>query len=83
MEFPIATAKKEFSKILRETQKGPVILTRRGRPDIVMLTYADYERLRRLQAYQQLLKIAEEMRGKGIRVSELHEESRRDLEERS
>lgn len=83
MEFPIATAKKEFSKILRETQKGPVILTRRGRPDIVMLSYADYERLRRLQAYQQLLKIAEEMRGKGIRVSELHEESRHDLEERS
>ncbi|MBI5829241.1 MAG: type II toxin-antitoxin system Phd/YefM family antitoxin [Chloroflexi bacterium] len=83
MEFPVTSAKKEFSKILRETQKGPVILTRRGQPDIVLLTYADYQQLRRFQAYQRMINLADTMQGKGLRVSKLHEESRRELEERA
>jgi len=82
MEYPIALAKKEFSRILRETRKGPVIITRRGQPDIVLLAYADYERLRRLQAFQQVLRLANELRDKGVTATELYEVSRRELEER-
>jgi len=82
MEYPIAVAKKEFSRILRETRKGPVIITRRGQPDIVLLAYADYERLRRLQAFQQVLRLANELRDKGVTATELYEVSRRELEER-
>ncbi len=83
MEFPIAVAKKEFSRILRETQKGPVILTRRGRPDVVLLAYAEYQRLRRLQAYQRMLHLAAQLRDTGITASKLYEASRSELEARS
>jgi len=82
MEYPIALAKKEFSRLLRETRKGPVIIMRRGQPDIVLLAYADFERLRRLQAFQQVLRLANELRDKGVTATELYEASRRELEER-
>jgi len=82
MEYSIAVVKREFSRILRETRKGPVIVTRRGQPDIVLLAYADYERLRRLQAFQQVLRLAHELRDKGVTATELYEASRRELDER-
>jgi len=55
---------------------------RRGQPDIVLLAYADFERLRRLQAFQQVLRLANELRDKGVTATELYEASRRELEER-
>ena len=82
MKYPIAVAKTEFSRLLREAQQGPVIITRRGRPDVVLLAYDDYERLRRLQAYQQTLRLSAKLRDSGLTASELYETSRQDLEER-
>lgn len=82
MEFTIAEAKKEFSRILRETKEGPVVITRRGEPEAVVLAYADYEALRRLQAYQQILGLSRELRETGLPAAELYEASRRDLESR-
>ena len=83
MEYPIAVAKSEFSRLVRDAHKEPVIITRRGQPDVVLLAYADYERLRRLQAYQQTLQIAAKLRESGVTASDLYETSRRELEERS
>jgi prevent-host-death family protein len=83
MEYPIAVAKSEFSRLVREAHKEPIIITRRGQPDVVLLAYADYERLRRLQAYQQTLHIAAKLRESGVTASDLYETSRRELEERS
>lgn len=76
-------AKSEFSRLLREAHKEPVIITRRGRPDVVLLAYDEYERLRRLQAYQQVLNLAAKLRDSGLTASELYEASRQELEERS
>lgn len=83
MEYPIGVAKTEFSRLIREAHKQPIIITRRGRPDVVLLAYDDYERLRRLQAYEQTLRIAAKLRDSGITASELYETSRRELDERS
>ena len=83
MEYPIGVAKNEFSRLLREAHEAPVIITRRGKPDVVLLAYDDYERLRRLQAYQQTLRIAARVRDCGVTARELYETSRQELEERS
>lgn len=82
MVYPIAVAKKEFSRLLREAQQRPVIITRRGQPDVVVMAYAEYEQLRRLQAYQRMLRLADQLRDSGVTASELYEASRRELEER-
>lgn len=83
MEYPIGVAKSEFSRLLREAREGPVIITRRGEPEVVLLAYDDYKRLRRLQAYQQVVRLSNELRGSGVNVQELQESSREELEKRS
>jgi prevent-host-death family protein len=83
MEYPIGVAKTEFSRLVREAKQGPVIITRRGEPEVVLLAYDDYERLRRVQAYQQTLRLSAKLRDSGVRASELYETSRQELEERS
>ena len=83
MEYPIAVAKNEFSRLLREAHQEPVIITRRGRPDVVLLGYKEYERLRRLQAYQQLPGLAAKLRDSGLTAGELYRASRQELEERA
>lgn len=82
MEYSIGVAKTEFSRLLREAKQGPVIITRRGRPDVVMLAYDDYEQLRRLQAYQQTLRLSARLQESGLTAGELYQSSRRELEER-
>lgn len=82
MEYPIAAAKKDFSRLLRETRKAPVIITRRGKPDVVVMAYSEYEKLRRLQAYQEMLRLARELRETGVTAEELLIASRAELEDR-
>jgi len=82
MEYPIGVAKTEFSRLVREAHKEPIIITRRGQPDVVLLAYTDYERLRRLQGYQQMLDIARKLRSSGVTATELYETSRQELEDR-
>jgi prevent-host-death family protein len=82
MEYPIGVAKTEFSRLLREAQQEPVVITRRGQPDVVMLAYAEYEQLRRLQAYQQTLRLSARLQDSGLTASDLYQSSRQELEER-
>jgi prevent-host-death family protein len=82
MEYPIGVAKSEFSRLLREARESPVIITRRGEPEVVLLAYDDYKRLRRLQAYQQMIRLSNQLRDSGVTVQELQESSREELEDR-
>lgn len=59
-----------------------MILTRRGRPDVVLLAYAEYLRLRRIQAYQHMLRLATQLCDTGLTASELYAASRSELEAR-
>jgi prevent-host-death family protein len=83
MEYSIGVAKSEFSRLLREAREAPVIITRRGEPEVVLLAYDDYRRLRRLQAYQQMVRLSNQLRDCGVTVQELQEASRDELEKRS
>jgi prevent-host-death family protein len=80
MKYPIAMAKSAFSRLIGEAHREPVIITRRGRPDVVLLAYDEYERLRRRQAYQQVLNLAAKLRDSGLTAGELYAASRQELE---
>ena len=57
-----------------------MIITRRGRPDAVVLGYEAYQQLRRRSAYADMLGLAKELREAGVTASDLYEASRKDLE---
>ncbi len=82
MRYAVAEAKKSFSRLLREAQTQPVVITRHGKPEAVMMSYTEYNRLRRLQAYEQLLALNERLRGQGPLVDDLLQASRADLDQR-
>ncbi len=78
----IAEAKSGFSKLLKRARKDLVIVTRRGKPDAVILPFDEYEHLRRLRAYSSMVRLSRELKEVGVTATELYEASRRELEER-
>lgn len=82
LRVSIAEAKSSLSDLLKHARTAPVIVTRRGQPDAVILPYDEYERLQRLRAYARMAHLARELREAGVTATELYEESRRELEER-
>ena len=83
MRVSIAKAKSGFSQLLKHARREPVIVTRRGKPDSVILPYDEYEDLRRMGAYSNIVRLSHELRDSGVRASELYEASRSELEGRS
>jgi len=79
----IAEAKSGFSAVLKRARKELVIVTRRGKPEVVILPFAEYERLQRLRAYSNMVRLSSELGEVGVTATELYEASRRELEERS
>jgi len=84
-QVSIAEAKRDLTKLLREAEEKQteIVVTRRGEPFMVILRYEDYERLERLRGYLNMVRISEELKDSGISATEVYEESRRELEERS
>ena len=82
MSVTIAVAKRDLSELIKKAKEEPVVITRRNVPDVVIISYEEYLRLQRLQAYLGILRMAEELKGRGLNARELYEESRRELEER-
>lgn len=82
LKVSIAEAKSGLSDLLKQARSSPVIVTRRGQPDAVILPYEEYERLQRLRAYAGMVRLARELREAGVTATEIYEESRRELEER-
>ena len=82
LRVSIAEAKSGFSQLLRHARKEPVIVTRRGKPDSVILPLDEYERLRRLRAYSTMVRLSQELKDCGVTASELYEASRDELDGR-
>jgi len=75
IKVSIAEAKSDFAKLLKYAREEPVIITRRGNPDAV-------QRLRRLKAHLSMVQLSRELEQTGVTVTELYEDSRRELEGR-
>ncbi|OGW33221.1 MAG: hypothetical protein A2X59_04255 [Nitrospirae bacterium GWC2_42_7] len=81
----VAEGKRDFSGILKEAEnkKEDVIVTRRGEPVCVIMPYKEYQSIKRIRSYMRMVEISKGMKGKKVKVSDLLEESRKQLEERS
>ncbi len=82
VKVSVAEARKDLSRLLKRAREDLLVITRRGEPDVVILPFEEYERLRRLRAYSRLVRLSDQLAGTGIKATELYEESRRELEER-
>ena len=83
MDISIAEAHNRLSQLLEQARKGPVTITRRGKPVGVLITSDEYERLRQVQAYLQMISLAHTLRESGLSATELYQASRDELEGRA
>ena len=58
INVPIADAHNRLSALLKKVQKTPILLTRRGKAVGVLIAPEEYEQLRKVQAYMQLINIS-------------------------
>jgi len=83
LKVNITEGKRDFTKIIQSLKKDKeVIITKRGKPVAVIITYEQFKNLKRLSDWVSMLKIAEKMQKKGVKAKELYEASRKELEER-
>ena len=80
----IADGKRLFSRLVDEVSKGKgkVLVTKRGKPVAVILSYQEYEKRRRMEGFTKVMEARKDFEGSGLRASEIYEESRVALEER-
>ena len=78
---PVADVKARFSSYIRESEKGPIVVTRNGRPVAVLLSIDDDEELERLilsrsSQFKEILQTARQQirAGKGIPHDEFWQE---------
>jgi len=82
MYISVAEAHNRLSHWLKKVKDGPITITKRGKPVGVIIAPEEYERLRRVQAYLQMLRLSRSLRESGVSATELFQTSRQELEER-
>jgi prevent-host-death family protein len=82
MHISVSEAHNRLSRWLDRVEEGPVTITRRGKPVGVIISPEEYERLRQVQAYLEMLRLADSLRESGATANELFRASREKLEER-
>ena len=80
MNISIADAHNRLSALLKEVEKSPVVITRRGKAVGVLISPAEYERLSQVQAYLQMIDLSHRLRDSGTSAAELYRASRGELE---
>jgi prevent-host-death family protein len=83
IDVPIAEAHNRLSALLKKVQKGPIMLTRRGKPVGVILSPEEYDRLRQFEAFSQVVQLSRSLRESGVSAADLYRTSRDELEGRS
>lgn len=77
----VAEVKAKFSGYLKASEKGPVVVTKNGKPVAMLLAISDEDEIERMilaysPKFQSLLEVAEEQirEGKGLRHEEFWQE---------
>lgn len=74
--FTALEAKNRFGQVIDAAQRGPVTVTRQGRPSVVILSAEEYQR-RQGRAWRNLLAVMDETgsyaSGKGLTEEDLDE----------
>ena len=80
----VTEAKNRLTQLLREAERGAsVVITRDDRPVAVLVSQATYQSTKRQLIAIRLRRLRDNLVGSGIDATEIFEESRRQLEERS
>jgi len=83
-EISVSEAKRDLTALLKKVQDGEAaIITRRGKPVGAVMGFREYQKLKKLRAYDAVLQLSQELADCGITASELYEQSRRELEEKA
>lgn len=80
----IAGGKKDFSHLVKEVEKKDedIVITRRGEPVAVLLSYKSYKEIRRRNAYKKILSARGTFLKIDISAEEAYIESKKQLEDR-
>jgi len=80
----IAEGKKGFSHLVKEAveKEEGIVVTKRGEPVAVLLSYTEYRKIKRQKAYEKILNARKVFSKVKISVKEIYKESRKHLEER-
>jgi len=83
MNISVAEAHNRLSHWLKQVRKSPIVITRRGRAIGVIVDPEEYESLRQVKAYLQMMSLSETLREGNVSAAELYRASRDELEQRS
>jgi len=83
MNISIAEAHNRLSHWLKQVHKSPVIITRRGKAVGVIMDPEEYEDLRQVRAYLQMLNLSQVLREGDLTAAELYRAAHSELEERT
>ena len=83
MDISIVGARNRLSQLLIQARKGPITITRRGKPVGVIITSEEYERLRQVHAYLQMVSLSHALRESGLTAADLYRTSRDELEDKT
>lgn len=82
MIVTITEAHNRLSHWLKRIPDRPITITHRGKAVAVLVAPEEYERLRQVQAYLDMLRLSHSLRDARVTGSELSEASRAELEAR-
>ncbi|HSB06579.1 MAG TPA: type II toxin-antitoxin system Phd/YefM family antitoxin [Thermodesulfobacteriota bacterium] len=80
----VAEGKKGFSRLIQDAmkKKEEIVVTKRGKPVAVILSYEEYQHSKRAEGYRKILSIREDFRKAGLSADNIYKESRKQLEKR-
>jgi prevent-host-death family protein len=82
MDISIAEAHNRLSALLKQVEKEPVTITRRGKAVGVLISPGEYESLNQVRAYLQMINLAHTLR-ESAAAGEIYRASRAELEDES
>jgi prevent-host-death family protein len=82
MWVSITEVHNRLSYWLKKVPEQPVTITRRGKPVGVLVSPEEYDRLRQVQAYLEMLRLSHSLNDSDVTADELLEVSREQLEAR-
>lgn len=83
MLVSITEVHNRLSYWLKKVPERPVTITRRGKPIGVLVSPEEYERLRQVQAYLEMLRLSRSLQDSDVTAEALFRASREELEARS
>ncbi len=71
MDISISEAHNRLSSLLKQVEKGPILIRRRGKTVGVIISPDEFKNLRQARAYLQMANLSHALRDSGITAKEL------------